>query len=233
MSPSISLSPSLRVSGSSLPDAQRASAKTGTHADNAINSPLLFERYNKIDPEQKHFVLDIAQANNDSLNFFEQYHCKLYLNNGINEVNRFRATVNSNDSEADEDLATSWENHLPSLMNLQAITPHKLDMVLLWGLVNYLSEAEVRTLVQSLQPYCTKNAFLHLYIFTTETMAPAPINYHISASKKVLLQSPTNQSTIPCPGYNLKQLQAMLDPFSLEHSVMLSSGIHEYLFQLS
>lgn len=225
---SISLSPTLRVSGASLPDAQHASAKTGA-TTSAINSPLLFDRFNKIDPEEKHFILDIAQANNDSLHFFENFHCKLYLNNGINEVNHFR-TTNTDDTDEAE---ARWQNRLHALMGVDQLKQREINLVLLWDLVNYLTPAEARKLIEVLLPYCAKDALIHLYIFTSETMGTRPNNYRISRDNKVLYPPGTGELKTACPGYNLKQLQSMLEPFQMEHSVMLSSGIHEYLFQLS
>lgn len=227
---SSSISPSWRASDPLLSDAQRASTKSGMSAGIPVNSPLLFEWFGNIDAEEKHVILDIAQANNESLAFLSDYRCKLYLNNGINEVRDLTPPEDENLTR--EAMAATWQAEMFRLMGLDKTDKNEIDMIMLWSLINYLSEDQAKALIQVLLPYCRREACLHMYIFTSETMAAKPANYRIARERKVMVQPQQSGQKISCPGYNLKQLQAILSPFNLEHSMMLSSGIHEYLFQL-
>ncbi len=226
-----SISPSWRASDPLTSDAQRASTKPGSSTGIPVNSPLLFEWFGKLDAEERRVFLDIARANNESLHFFSDFHCKLYLNNGINEIRGL--TTPEDENLTREELASTWQTEMARLMGLNHTGQHEIDMIMLWSLINYLSEDQAKALIQVLLPYCSPRACLHMYIYTSETMTAIPANYRIGQERKVLVQPQQSSQKIGCPGYNLKQLQAMLTPFNLEHSVMLSSGIHEYLFQLS
>ena len=188
-----------------------------------INSPLLFEMIKNLSKDRKQIILDISQANSNSLEYFSDYWCKLYLTNSINDIYNFEsATLNT---------PHKWHRALVKTMGFYKKDKKEIDIILLWGLPNYLNTEQLKGLISYLLPQCAKNAQLHTYIFNSELMLRAPANYRINNNKVSIHQQPLAEE-IKCPMYNLNDLQKHLSPFKLDHSVMLSSGIQEYIFHL-
>jgi len=188
-----------------------------------INSPLLFELFKKISKDQKKVILDISQANRCSLEHYAEYWCKLHLTNTINEFCSFQqSSINTQHK---------WHRALVKTMGFYKSDKTDIDIVLLWGLPNYLSEDRLKGLISYLLPQCSLKAQLHLYIFNSELMLEKPANYSI-VKNKVSIHHQSLSKEINCPMYNLNDLQQYLSPFKLDHSVMLSSGIQEYVFRL-
>ncbi len=190
----------------------------------AINSPLLFKLFNNL-PDQKHSILDLSRANPQSLNFYADYHCKLYLTNSLHELSQLSAES--------IDTPHKWHRALVSSLGFYKQDKTGLDISLLWGLPNYLDAEKLKGLVDYLLPQVSEHAILHMYIYNSEQISRTPADYRINTDSKVLFLPQEAQDSIACPCYNLRQLEKLLNPFRLEHSVMLSSGIQEYLFQLN
>jgi len=188
-----------------------------------INSPLLFDMFRNISPDHKKVVLDISQANSGSLEHYSDYWCKLYLTNTINEFCSFQqSSVNT---------PHKWHRTLVKTMGFYKNDKTDLDILLLWGLPNYLNADQLKGLISYLLPQCSAKAQLHIYVFNSEIMLEKPANYCILKNKVSIHQQQLSKE-INCPMYNLNDLQKYLSPFKLDHSVMLSSGIQEYVFRL-
>ena len=188
-----------------------------------INSPLLFDMIKNLSKDRKQIILDISQANSNSLEYFSDYWCKLYLTNSISEIYNFEnSSINT---------PHKWHRALVKTMGFYKKDEKEIDMILLWGLPNYLNAEQLKGLITYLLPQCAKKAQLHTYIFNSELMLKAPANYRIHKNKVSIHQQPITEE-INCPMYNLNALQKHLSPFKLDHSVMLSSGIQEYIFHL-
>lgn len=188
-----------------------------------LNSPLLFDLLNKISTEKKHTILDISQASSESINFFSDYTCKLFITNSITEIHKL--------STESINTPHKWHRALVKSMGFYKKEKAGLDIILLWGFSNYLPSGQLKQLIEYLLPHCSDRAYLHTYIFNSEKMTNSPANYRIK-NNKVGVYPQAIEKEIPCPMYHLSDLQQHLTPFTLEHSVMLSSGIQEYLFQL-
>lgn len=191
--------------------------------DYNLNSPLLFDLLNKISTEKKHSLLDISQASSESIDFFSDYSCKLYLTNSITEIHKL--------STESINTPHKWHRALVKSMGFYKKERAGLDIILLWGFTNYLPSDQLKQLIEYLLPHCSERAYLHTYIFNSEKMTDSPANYRIK-NNKVGVYPQVIGNEILCPMYHLSDLQQHLSPFTLEHSVMLSSGIQEYLFQL-
>jgi len=188
-----------------------------------INSPLLFEMFKNISKDEKQIILDISQANGSSLNYFADYWCKLYL---TNTINYFYSLEGSSISTPHK-----WHRALVKTMGFYKNDKIDIDVILLWGLPNYLNAEQLQGLISYLLPQCSKKVQLHTYIFNSELMLMKPANYSIYKNKVIINQQQLTEE-ITCPMYNLSDLQKNLSPFKLDHSVMLSSGIQEYVFRL-
>ena len=190
----------------------------------SLNSPLLYGLLNKISADKKHTILDISQASSDSIDFFSNYTCKLFITNSITDLHKL--------SPESIDTDHKWHRALVKSIGFYKKDNAGLDIIFLWGLANYLSPEKLKQLIEYLLPQCSEHTYLHTYIFNSEKMTDSPANYRIKNNNKVGIFPQTITKEIPCPMYHLSDLKQHLSPFKLEHSVMLSSGIQEYLFKI-
>jgi len=188
-----------------------------------INSPLLFDMFENISKDEKQIILDISQANGSSLKYLADFWCKIYLTNTINEFYSLESSsINT---------PHKWHRALVRTIGFYKNDKANIDIMLLWGLPNYLNAEQIRGLISYLLPQCSKKSQLHMYIFNSELMLKKPANYSILNNKVSIGQQQLTEE-INCPMFNLNDLQKHLSPFKLDHSVMLSSGIQEYVFRL-
>jgi len=219
------ISPAWNTPAHLVSNRQVKPADLSTEVDITIKSPLLFEMLNKVSQEKKNIILDISQANRSSLEFFSDTWCKLYFTNSITEISKLEtSSINT---------AHKWHRALVKSVGFYKNDKTDIDMILLWGLPNYLSKDQLKGLSSYLLPQCSKNTYLHMYIFNSEFMSRLPANYKIHNKNSVSIKPQNVSDEIVCPMYHLTNLQKYLAPFTLDHSVMLSSGIQEYIFKLS
>jgi len=204
---------------------QGSTSITADNKPETINSPLLFEMVEKLSSHKKHKILDISQANNNSLTFFSDYWCKLFINNTINSIHKLEP----------EQINTThkWHRALVNVMGFYKKDNTELDIIFLWDLPNYLEPDKLKGFIDYILPQCTNKTRLHMYIFNSELIIEAPSNYQIMSNRKIAVYPQQHVNKINCPMYNLSDLKKILAPFNLDHSVMLSSGVQEYIFRLT
>jgi hypothetical protein len=215
------ISPAWTTDPNRLPSRRNIQQSSGN--DLCINSPLLFDMLKKLSPEEKRTVLDTGCASQASIDFFSQYWCKLFITNSIAEIHNL-------DSKA-IDTPHKWHRALVKSLGFYKRDKANLDIVLLWGLPNYLPADKLKELIAYLLPQTSNRLLLHTYIYNTQQISATPADYHITNENKVKM-APNSTGQINCPLYHLSDLQDFFNPLKVEHSVMLSSGIQEYLFSV-
>ena len=185
------------------------------------NSPLLFEMLKKLSATEQRAILDMGQASQSSVDFFGDYKCKLFIADAISDLYKLNKKTS--------DTPQAWLKTLGRIIQLNQQNQTALDMILLWSLPNYLSPLHLKALIDYLLPHTSGGMKLHAYIYNTQMMPAAPAHYQIRRNNKVAI-SPATSDQINCPLYHLADLHNFFKPFRAEHSVMLSSGIQEYVF---
>ena len=222
---SSAISPAWTKSPHRLSKGQGATGVSVKNKAPTINSPLLFKMLESLSKHKKYNILDISQANNNSLEFFSDYWCKLFINNAINSINKL--------DKNDINTSHKWHRALVKIMGLHKKSNAELDIIFLWDLPNYLEPEKLKGFIDYILPQCTKNTCLHTYVFNSEFISETPSNYQILSNQKVAISPPQRTNKINGPMYNVNALKKMLAPFNLDQSVMLSSGVQEYIFRLS
>ena len=222
---SSAISPAWTKSPERLSKGQGATSVSVENKAPTINSPLLFKMLESLSQHKKHNILDISQANNSSLEYFSDYWCKLFINNAINSINKL--------DQNNIYTSKNWHRDLVKIMGFHKKANAELDIVFLWDLPNYLEPEKLKDFIDYILPQCTKNTCLHAYVFNSEFISEAPSNYQIMSNEKVAIYPQQRTNKINGPMYNVNALKKMLAPFNLDQSVMLSSGVQEYIFRLS
>lgn len=188
-----------------------------------MNSPLLFQLLQGLPEEGYYQFLDITPATPGLLDFFSQYHCKLYLPGCVNELWQMKA----------EDLDTPHKLNraLVNSVGLYRNNKAQLDVLLLWDLPNYLDKQILSGLIEYLLPHTTNTVCLHSYIYTRQEMPASPGRYQFTSDSKMWVEQ-QSQQTIPCPAYYQEVLHKLLKPFVVHRSILLSNGLQEYILKI-
>ena len=198
---------------------QQVSQETGV----AISSPLLFDLLNSLSNEEYHEILDILPASQGVIDSFSSFHCKLYLPGCVKEL----CEITSDKYDTANKLHRAFTRTLGFYKKRRA----SLNVIFLWDLPNYLDKRVMRGLIKYLSDHMHESVKLHLYIHPKQQMPATPRTYSIMPEGKVWLENSDN-ATIKSPLYFQEALLSLLHPFKVNRSMLLSSGLQEYILEL-
>ena len=197
--------------------------KLNVNDKSTMNSPLLFDVLNNLSLTESRTVLDLGSASQSSIDFFSDYWCKLFISNSICDLHKL-------DLQAD-DAEQGWLKILANTIHFYNQQNPDLDIIFLWSLPNYLTPHHLKELIEYLLPHTSRRLMLHAYIHNTQMMPAVPATYHIRRDHTVEVSVVSSEQR-NCPLYHLSDLRNCFNPLKVEHSVMLSTGIQEYLFSI-
>jgi len=176
----------------------------------------------KLSVTTKKVILDLGAANNNNLNFFSDYYCKIYIENLYESILKDH---NSREQETDNDKKLSPDYNSMFYCN----SKNKVDVVFCWELLNYIPKEYIRLFIESLLSFSKSETLFHAYIATQATMADAPLEYSIINS--LTMERNTNSANrIKAPRYNQFQLYKFMPEFTVVKSILHRNGMQEYLF---
>ena len=191
--------------------------------DYKMNSPLLFETICLDNEEIRSEILDVMPTHQQLLDVFSGKCCKLYLPACFNELIQIDLNKMEN--------AQALQVVLRRLFKLTEMNVTRLNLLLLWDLPNYLDPRIISELILVLLPHLDRQAHIHFYLNTQRTMPAVPSQYRFAGSDKVRVQTQSTQ-TLESPGYYKEALEQIFEPFIVKKSILLSSGVQEYLLIL-
>ena len=106
-----------------------------------------------------------------------------------------------------------------------------LNVIFLWDLPNYLDKQVMTGLMEYLSQHMHEKVKLHLYIHTRQKMPASPGVYTIMPEGKIWLENSAD-ATVKSPLYYQETLLTLLHPFKVKRSMLLSSGLQEYILEL-
>lgn len=198
---------------------QQVSEETG----NAISSPILFDLLNGLSKEEHHEILDILPANKELIDSFSAFSCKLYLPGCLQDLSE----MTSDKYDTTDKLHRAFTRTLRFYKKQKA----SLNVIFLWDLPNYLDKTLLKSLIDYLSQHMHKNVKLHFYIHTRQQMPASAGVYSILPEGKVWRKN-SSDATIKSPLYFHDALQTLFQPFTVKRSMLLSSGLKEYILEL-
>lgn len=188
----------------------------------SMNSPLLFGALQALDPESRVEILELSPANTQFLDYFSQFHCKLYLPGCRDQL----LTLRHDDSGTEQPLSSAFKRSIPWPED-ETCT---LDLVLLWDLPNYLDKRVLSALISYLAPQVSKKTVLHTYIHTRQTMPARPGDYRLTPENNVQVDMPATWNGAS-PMYYQELLNKVFAPFRVDRGMLLANGLQEYIFR--
>lgn len=104
------------------------------------------------------------------------------------------------------------------------------DGIMLWGLIDYLDDREVRSLVDLCHAMLRPSGTL-LAVVRDEHAFPSVINSYVIAEDFGVYPRPQTHLALPSQRRNNRSLLAMVDPFIPLKSFIYRDGIREMLLQ--
>lgn len=105
----------------------------------------------------------------------------------------------------------------------------RFDAVLAWDVLDYLRPPEVAALMRRLAAACAPEAPLLALVSRRREVPPAPPRYRI-LDDETLACDGAAEPPRPGPRYGQGELSRLMPDFAVKHSVLLRSGVHEFLF---
>ena len=169
-----------------------------------------------LDQRHEAQMLDVGLACNDNINFLAKrvkrlYVCDMFLR-----------------------LDHNKRKSLPRSMIWQHLDyPTKsFDGVLLWNLVSYMNNNEVRRLVDLCHTMVRPGGMVMMVELDEQAISPAVSSFFIGDSFRIYLH-PRPSLDLSFYGRQNREVLALLDPFVPAKSIIYRSGIREFLFQRS
>ncbi len=201
----------------------RVDQQVSQEAGFAINSPILFDLLNGLSEEAHYEILDITPANQGVIDSFSSYCCKLYLPGCIKDLCEMTPDK--------YDTANKLYRAFSSALGLYKKQKASLNVMLLWDLPNYLDKQVMQGLIDYLSDHMHESVKLHFYIHSQQHMPASPGRYTITQEGKVWLEN-SSDTTVKSPRYYQEALLTLFQPFKVKRSMLLSSGLQEYILTL-
>jgi hypothetical protein len=169
-------------------------------------------------PEQKYHVLDLAAASGNHIDFFSRFRCRYHVGDVLLALSELSLPE---EGQADPD----FEEILP-LSQLE-----KLDLVLAWDGLNYLSRDLLPLFSKHLIRQCKPGTWVHAFIYTRGDMARRPNRFKI-VSTSTMTREADMHDAVGAPCYPQRVLEQCMPGFKAVQSRLLKNGLQEYLFQV-
>jgi hypothetical protein len=159
-------------------------------------------------------ILDLGPASHSNVSFWSQYRCVLYVDDFYRS---FAAAVGTEESPVDTDALVEFSDDV------------RFDAILAWDIFNYLKREELGRLIGRLERWCRPESMIFALVSSQPLMPSWPMQFRILDREQISYQTCTNDVS-PCPRHQPRDLARILSNFVASHSVLLRSGIQEYIF---
>jgi len=166
----------------------------------------------------RHAVLDLGPPLAANIEFLAALSCRVR----IADLHR-SLSVESIESRPPEAVGALLARLLP-------LAPGEhFDAILAWDVFDYMRPDQVSSLMARLAPACHPEAPVLVLASTGREIPPTPLRYRILDPENLACEGP-GEPRRASPRYTQTDLGRMMPGFSVRRSVLLRSGIQEYLF---
>ncbi|MBT3048280.1 MAG: hypothetical protein G8D61_05235 [gamma proteobacterium symbiont of Ctena orbiculata] len=189
--------------------------------DEPFTSPLFHEAMTRFDHSRRHVILEPGPVSPGILALLQGKRCRLLVADAAVALSELSGK--SSESEA----------------LLQQVGPlindscnEKIDTVLCWDLLNYLSLPLIEAFTARLAALMSPAGMVHAYIHSAHTSMPRhPQRYSVLGEDRVACRSqdPSERKT---PRYSYGDLDKHATGLQVARSMLLRNGIQEYLLRV-
>ncbi|MES9994331.1 MAG: hypothetical protein ABW098_20470 [Candidatus Thiodiazotropha sp.] len=187
----------------------------------AFTSPLFREVMERFDDTRRHVIFEPGSISPGILTLLQGKRCRLVVADGADAV-----------SELNEE-SPDWENLLHQLLPSSIESDReKIDTVLCWDLLNYLSLPLIEAFTERLAALMSPAGMVHAYIHSAHSSMPhSPQRYSVLGEDLVASLN-QDQAVRKTPRYSYGDLNKYANGLCVARSMLLRNGIQEYLLRM-
>lgn len=169
-------------------------------------------------PGARHAVLDLGPPLAANVQYLAALSCRVR----IADLHR-SLSLESVESRRPEAVGALLDRLLP-------LAPgERFDALLAWDVFDYMRPDQVAALMGRLAPACPPETPVLVLASTGRTIPATPLRYRILDPENLACEGPA-EPTRQCPRYTQPDFRRMMAGFSIRRSILMRSGLHEYLF---
>ncbi|HQU14599.1 MAG: hypothetical protein B7Z66_04550 [Chromatiales bacterium 21-64-14] len=201
---------------------------SGTPAESAAaqgetSSPLFDSLAARLDPERKVDILDLGAACSSNVDYFSRFSCRLHIADALDPLSDWNPPADPDTGVVDE---AAIDVRVSQLLPRRDGTA--FDLILCWDLLNYLDRAVFRVLMAQLARHTGPGTHLHAFVWSQPQMPMGPARFRLGEGGR--MRYAASAATRECPRYTQRDLERLMPQFAVGRSVLLRSGLQEYLF---
>ncbi|MGD8908958.1 MAG: hypothetical protein PVI92_06375 [Chromatiales bacterium] len=195
---------------------------TSRGGDEPFSSPLFREVAALFDGTTRHVILEPGTTSSGILTRLEGKRCRMIVSNAA------QALCGLSEKSQDSEFL---------LREVQTLIgdagAEKVDIVLCWDLLNYLSLPLLKAFTTHLAAIMTPTGMMHAYIHSADTkMAQYPQRFSIKEEDKVVRLN-HDPAVRKAPRYSYGDLDKHAVGLHVERSMLLRNGMQEYLLRMN
>ena len=206
-----------RPEGPQVAGPRRESTERGEPQPPIYRSPTFRALVSRLADDTPHAILDLQPAVGANVEFFSRYSCRLQIVDLLSAL-----AADGVASRLDPGFGEAFRRILPP-------PPRPYDVVLVWGVFNYLDHDRFRRLVEHLATLCSADALMLAFIATTKEIPLLPPLFKI-VDEQTLHWEQRTAAVRRCPRFPPAEVERMTRGFTVVNSVLMRQGVQEYLF---
>lgn len=186
------------------------------------NSPGFAAIYHQINFSRKNRILDLGSFCASNFRFLSTLGCKLHFEN-LDEFLRENQT-----DLYSEKLYSRLEEYLSGFTDGELF-----NVVLTWDIFNYLDVNSIEKLMQRLQPFCARNARIHVMRHLGSNVPAVPCRFRITNDRELVVSrtTQTNSAAVRHRCTSATLLKHM-PQYRLERTFMNHTGMQPWITEL-
>lgn len=202
---------------------RRTRAGALSQAPVAFHAPLFHDLVTRLEPTERHFVLDLGNASTGMLALLGRSRSRVE----IADLAHFGGIDRLNAIEPGAELARAADALLPT-----PLPGNAFDLVFCWDLPNYLTLNALSALMNAIGRSARPGALAHTLIhYAKRDMCEHPGRF-VPTAQGELVDYNSGRATVAAPRYSPEDLGKSMGRFVLDRARLLSNGMQEFLFQI-
>ncbi|GBE09977.1 hypothetical protein BMS3Bbin12_02104 [bacterium BMS3Bbin12] len=169
-------------------------------------------------------ILDLGPAIGGNIEFFGRFPCALHIADAVGALAGLRPEI---DPETGAVRTAPLEAEIRR--QLPGAGGDTFDVILGWDLLNYLDGPVFSAFAAQLRPLLRHGTRLHAFLWSQPRMPVFPARFRILDAAHMGFEA--SDRTRECPRYTQRDLERRLPGLHVQRSVLLRSGLQEYVFQ--
>jgi len=167
-------------------------------------------------------ILDLGKAHPGSVSFFNQFDCSYQIVDCYPILSECKQLKSETTEEFQARVFRLFKDIVPLSKD------RKLDLILSWDGLNYLERQVIELFSLYLSKYCNRGSFLHAYIYSHQAIPKSWGRFDILSDEHILSEYDDEQTKLG-PAFNQTDVNQIISRFTIRKSILLRSGIQEYL----